>query len=286
MRRVASLAESLDAFRREHPIQSVTSGDVLCRYRAARSGRRAVLLLPGAVGDGEAYFLLAPLLRRTHRLIAVSYPNCPDAEAVLVALASVADHEGADSVDLVGGSFGGLVAQAFLRRFPTRVGRVVLSATGPVRPARAETNEKWARRIGALPVGISRGLLRTIVRLSLRKVTEEKSFWREFYFGAIGRLTAEELRNRYRLSAAIDRLGPVTTAGLQGWNGSVLILRGESDRIAHAAARDALETAFPGAAIHTFPGAGHAIAAQHAQEWARVTAAFLAGAMALESRHG
>jgi nucleotide-binding universal stress UspA family protein len=95
---VASLAESLDAFRHERPLRSVSIGGVLCRYRAAGAGTRGLLLLPGAAGDGEAYFLLEPLLRHSHRLIAISYPNSPDAEAVLDALAALAEHEGVAQV--------------------------------------------------------------------------------------------------------------------------------------------------------------------------------------------
>jgi pimeloyl-ACP methyl ester carboxylesterase len=164
---VASLAESLDAFRREHPLRSVSIGGVLCRYRAAGAGTRGLLLLPGAVGDGEAYFLLEPLLRHSHRLIAISYPNSPDAEAVLDALAALAEHEGVAQVDLVGGSFAGPVAQAFLRRFPARAGRVVLSATGPARLSRSEASEKWARRIGALPGDLLDDMTQGTLRVNL-----------------------------------------------------------------------------------------------------------------------
>src|SRR4029079_14003383 len=101
------------------------------RYRVAGAATQGLLLLPGAVGDGEAYFSLAPLLSDTHRLIAVAYPRVDSLTRLVDGLRDVLDREGVGSTDIVGGSFGGLVAQAFLRRFPQRTRRVVLSASGP-----------------------------------------------------------------------------------------------------------------------------------------------------------
>jgi len=55
-----------------------------------------------------------------------------------------------------------------------------------------------------------------------------------------------------------------------------LILEGDADRIAHGDARDSLKSLYPGARVHTFPGAGHSISAERRQEWAAAIAAFLA----------
>jgi pimeloyl-ACP methyl ester carboxylesterase len=168
-----------------------------------------------------------------------------------------------------------MVAQAFLRRFPERTRRVVLSATGPARVSRAAANEKWSRIVGRLPPAVTRGLLRAIVRASLRAVTVDRRFWRDFYFRAIAELSRSELVARYRLSADLDRHGPPSPAGLQGWAGEILIIEGDADRIAHGTVRDSLKVIFPGARVHTFAGAGHAISAERADEWAAVIAAFL-----------
>jgi pimeloyl-ACP methyl ester carboxylesterase len=151
----------------------------------------------------------------------------------------------------------------------------VLSATGPAKPERAASNEKFARVLGRLPLGLTRALLRAIVRASLRPVTDDRPFWRAFYFGAIAALSREELVMRYALSSDVDRHGPPSPAGRQEWNGSVLILEGDADAIAHAGARDNLKSLYPGARVRTFPGAGHAISAERRHEWAAAIAEFL-----------
>jgi pimeloyl-ACP methyl ester carboxylesterase len=268
-------AAAFETFQRAAPVRRLHHEGVEWRYRVAGSGPQGLLLLPGAVGDGDAYFTLAPLLSVSHTLIAIAYPPVTSLTALLDGLRIVLDREGVGSTDLLGGSFGGMVAQAFLRRFPERTRRVVLSATGPARVSRAAANEKWSRMVGRLPLAVTRGLLRAIVRVSLRAVTVDRRFWRDFYFRAIAELSRPELIARYRLSADIDRHGPPSLAGLQEWAGETLILEGGADQIAHGTARDSLRVIFPGAQVHTFAGAGHAISAQRADEWSATIAAFL-----------
>jgi pimeloyl-ACP methyl ester carboxylesterase len=186
------------------------------------------------------------------------------------------DHEGLASTDAVGGSFGGLVAQAFLSRFPQRTRRVVLSATGAARIARAGSNQRASRIVGRLPIGLTRALLRTIVRLALKKVTSDRRFWRRFYFRAIAAAARRDLVARYALSADIDRHGPPSSAVLNGWPGQMLIIEGDADRIARGVARDSLKALYPGARVQTFGGAGHAVSAERRQEWAAAIDDFLA----------
>ena len=268
-------SEALDAFRASAPVQRLQHGGVQWQYRVAGTGSQGLLLLPGAVGDGDAYFTLAPLLSSSHRLIAIAYPQIESLTALLDGLRYILDRERIDSTDIVGGSFGGMIAQAFLRRFPQRTRRVVLSATGPAKPERAVSHQKWARLMGALPIGVTRTVLRLIVRLSLMPVTVDRAFWRDFYFEAIGALSREALVARYALSADVDRHGPLSPAGLQEWTGGVLVLEGDADRIARAGARASLRSLFSGARVHTFPGAGHAISAERRHEWAATIVNFL-----------
>ena len=275
-------SEALDAFRASAPVQRLQHGGVEWQYRLVGSGAQGLLLLPGAVGDGDAYFTLAPL-SSSHRLIAIAYPQIESLTALLDGLRYILDRERIDSTDIVGGSFGGMIAQAFLRRFPQRTRRIVLSATGPAKPERAVSNQKWARLMGALPIGVTHVLLRLIVRVSLMPVTVDRAFWRDFYFQAISALSREELVARYALSADVDRQGPPSPAGLQEWTGAVLVLEGEADKIARVGARDSLRSLFSGARVHTFPGAGHAISAERRHEWAAIVATFVTGSDTLQS---
>ena len=51
-----TLEEQLNAFRASAPIHSLRHDGVEWTYRATGNGTQALLLLPGAVGSGEAFF--------------------------------------------------------------------------------------------------------------------------------------------------------------------------------------------------------------------------------------
>ena len=250
-----SLADDLRRFLDDSQSRELAHAGARFRYRVLGTGPLGLLLLPGAVGDGESYFALAGLAA-SHRLVAIAYPHVGDLDTLVDGLAAILDREGLATTDVAGGSFGGLVAQAFLRRFPARTRRVVLSVTGPADPARAASNEKWARRLGRWPLAVTRALLRAIVRVTLKRVPapEDRAFWRGFYGDAIARTTKTDVRTRYELSAALDRAGPPSPADLAAWQGTMLILEGDADKIAGAKAREALKAIYPGARVHTFAG--------------------------------
>jgi hypothetical protein len=81
-----TLHDEFEAFCREHPVRTLVRDGVECRYRTAGERSRGLLLLPGAVGDGEAYFALAPLVERTHRLVTIAYPAVTTVAALLDAI--------------------------------------------------------------------------------------------------------------------------------------------------------------------------------------------------------
>ena len=119
----------------------VDAGGVLIYYASFGQGRPLVIL-HGGPGSSHDYFLpyLLPLARN-HRLVFIDERGCgrserlrspegytldamvADVEAVRVAL-------GLGQVDLMGHSFGGILAQAVAVRYPQSVRRLILASTG------------------------------------------------------------------------------------------------------------------------------------------------------------
>jgi 2-hydroxy-6-oxonona-2,4-dienedioate hydrolase len=210
--------------------------------------------------------------------VAIEYPAVERLDDAVRGLATVLDAERIGTADVVGGSFGGLLAQALIRAIPHRVRRVVLSATGPADPARR--NDRWARLFARVPMALTRGLLRVIVRASLARVGDEAPFWREFYNRAVRDVTRDDIHARYALSADIDRLGPPTPEELARWHGAVLIVEGDHDPVASARTRAALRAIFPTARVRTIAGGGHAVSMERPLEWAGAVRDFVVGAEA------
>jgi pimeloyl-ACP methyl ester carboxylesterase len=188
------------AFLAGHPTRSFDLGGVRWTYRPAGSGAEGLVLLPGAAGGGEAYFLLAGELSERFRIVMIEYPPVSGLDEILRGLAEILGREGIERTALLGGSFGGMLAQAFLLRFPDRASRVVLSATAPPSAERAPRNERWLRRVRWIPMGLFRGLMRLLIRKLTRGVTIGRAFWRRFYLQAVATWSREHIESQYRVS--------------------------------------------------------------------------------------
>lgn len=274
---MTQITRDFEQFCLQHPTRTFEHEGLTWRYRVAGNGTQGLLLFPGAVGDGDVYFALVPRLVEIHRVVSFAYPDAITITQLVAGIRAVVTHEGLASVDVIGGSFGGLVAQSLLQSAPTLLRRVVLSATGAAKRARARTNARAASVVGVMPLAVTRALLKWIVRLTTRKVTVDRQFWRDVYFEAIAKTPKSSLRCRYLLGSDFDLHGPISADDVRAWTGEMLILNGGEDAIAHSSAQDGLTAIYPRARRHTFVGAGHGIALERPVEWAEVVSNFLTG---------
>lgn len=246
-------------------------------YRATgERGRRLLVVLPGLVGPADAVASLAVALGPSWRVCAVTYPRVTSIDALVTWLERLRAQEGDGRASVYGGSFGGLIAQAWLRAHPEAIDDVVLSGTGPPEPARATRNARAMRWMRRLPMPLWRGLLRLAVRLSTTRASD-RAYWRRFYGDAIDALTWPDLESRYRIAIGVDGGGVPSADVLRHWNGRMLVLEGSRDRVAHGRVRAALRATYQKAMFHTFDGAGHAPALERPEEWLRVVCAFYRG---------
>jgi pimeloyl-ACP methyl ester carboxylesterase len=253
------------------PRKTLRSGSLDWSYRVAGTGGEGVLLLPGAIGSGEVYFPLLGHLAGELRLVAIDYPVVPSLDEMLSGLAAILDAEGIERVALVGSSFGGMVAQSFLARFPARTTRVVLAATGPPDPERAARNEKWLARARYVPMPLFRFLMKLLVRKMMKRVERDRELWTRFYLEAVDGWRRERLLSQYRLAIEFDRDVRAPADG----PGEMLLLEGSEDAVATKKSRDALKAAYPRARVHTFDGAGHGLSLERPEEWSRAVTLFL-----------
>jgi pimeloyl-ACP methyl ester carboxylesterase len=273
---MSDLGARLDEFLREHPKRSAAFGSTEGSYRPSGRGPEGLIVLPGALGGAEA--IAPPLLSelaQDYRLLFVEYPAVSDLDDVLTGLSDMLSREGIAGTALLGGSFGGLVAQAFLLWFPERTTRVVLSGTGPPDPRRASRNERWLPLLRLLPMGGVRSLLRLGVRKLLKRVSRDRELWDRIYSQAIDGLTRERLLALYRVAIDFDRRCSGRTTLLGSWSGEMLLIEGSEDRLAGKRSREALEAAYPRARTVTLHGASHAMALERPEEWRDAVLGFL-----------
>ena len=245
-----SLEERYQRFLREVPSGSTTYDGVTWQWYDQGQGPLALVILPGAVGSTDVFFVLFQELQPDIRVIGLDLPFIEDAATAATQMETLLASRGVEQAIFLGASFSGLFVQAFARRHPNRTRALILSHTGALDPSRVEKQRANSRLVPRIPLPILRGLLRLVVRLLLRK-TEGKRFWTARYDGALAAITKQSLVSRYLLEASIEELGG------PAWTGDVLIIHSGNDAIAKPEQQARLRQQYPGAQWVEFSGAGH-----------------------------
>ena len=248
--RIDALANRYTAFRREVPGRHQTIGGVTWHWWEMGTGPLALVILPGAVGGADLFFVLIQQISPQLRVLGIDLPFMEDAGAAMDQMDHLLASRGVEQAILLGASFSGLFVQAYARRCPRRTRALILSHTGALDPARAARQRVYARRAGRVPMPLLRGLLRLVVRLLLRRVPDRR-FWRERYDEVLAALNRDDLASRYRLEASIEE-----QAGAL-WTGPVLVIHSDNDAVAKPAERERLAAGYPGAQWVEFKGGGH-----------------------------
>jgi pimeloyl-ACP methyl ester carboxylesterase len=263
-------------FRAAHPVKHVTVAGASWEYIACGHGAETLLILPGLLGIGEMSFHHILTFESEYRVIAPTYPFAVTTVAQLMeGIAGILHAEGIDRAHVLGGSYGGIVAQCFVRQYPSKVSRLILSHTGGPKPERAETNKRFIRVLRFLPMGVLRAMLRLATRKSLKDAPKQRAFWEAYSEEMIRRVSKADLIARYQIAVDFDATSRFTPEDLANWPGRILILEGDNDPIAEAPAREALKAFHPQARVHTFRGTGHVASIAKLDEYVSVIKRFL-----------
>lgn len=262
-----ALEQELAEFRAAHPARRLTYRGNHWRYYAAGQGGAVVLLLGGALGRAEFAFQQIRLLATHFRVLAPDYPPVASLAELADGLLSLLDTEHVTAAHVVGGSFGGLLAQVLVRRAPQRVASLVLSHTG----APDGRRRRAASVVALLPAPLLRAALRA--RLG-RTLAAADPFWRRYFERAVDGLSRADILSRVRLQAEFGAEAGYRPEDLTGWPGRVLVVDAADDPLFPPAARQRLRALYPSAQVHQFRGTGHAAALLRPGEYASVLTRF------------
>src|SRR5690242_4686661 len=99
------------------------------RWFESGDGPDAVVLLPGAVGGADIFFIVFKRFAASRRVLAVDVPYADEAATVLSGLDALLESRGVSRAVFLGASFSGLLVQVFARQFPRRTRALILSHT-------------------------------------------------------------------------------------------------------------------------------------------------------------
>lgn len=118
-------------YAKTHPLQTFEDeGGTRWAYRDnCRTDAPALVLLPGALGNGDTAWRIAQAFDDACRVITVTYPGGVAPDVLARGLQGLLRALGTGAVSLWGSSYGAWWAQAFAHRFPQQVARLWLANT-------------------------------------------------------------------------------------------------------------------------------------------------------------
>lgn len=248
----ASQAEGYAACCAAHPTRRLRLGEQRWEYIDAGLGGPPLVMLPGGFGVPATSFEYILALAPQRRVVAVGYPPAVATIGALCdGLAVLLDALDVGAAWLLGGSASGLVAQAFVRRYPQRVVGLILAQSGAPRPARATISRACAELLAHLPMPLLFGLLRLAIRADMRGDTAGRRFWRGHFADVLTQQSRAALVNRFRLAADFDANYRLTPDDLRGWSGHLALIESAGDGLIGAGERAALRALYPTAETYT-----------------------------------
>ncbi len=192
-----------------------------------------VLWLTGGLRRAALGFAFLERLAERHTVIAPDYPPVRTMEQFTIAFDSILRAERVGTFDLVGQSYGGMLAQAYLAHRPVDVHRLILSSAGPADYGRAwlpaeELLIALARVLPerALKRLLAAGLLKLVRRLPQHERTEVAQVITAIVHEELSRA---DVVSHFAVVADLIRTQVVNPAAFQRWNGRAVVLSAEND---------------------------------------------------------
>jgi pimeloyl-ACP methyl ester carboxylesterase len=277
----AEQVRRLKEFRHLHPYKHLRVGEEQWQYISCGQGKRTLLLLPGALSVGESTFPLITDFENENRIIAPSYTLSLTMAGLCEGIVSILDAEAVDKVHVYGGSYGGLVAQYFVRQYPDRVPSLILSHTFILTQKYAKPAWIAGKLFPAFPQSVFVPLLRAridkMLLSTLRAANHpEAEFWRAYLNEAIASdLLKEVFIHQNKCLLDLAHQPQFTHNDLNEWRGKILIIESDDDPAIPAGARTLLRSTYPRAEVHTFEDAGHASSILRREEVVSIIRTFL-----------
>jgi pimeloyl-ACP methyl ester carboxylesterase len=264
--------ERLRAFRASHPSHTTRVQSVAWEYLTGGSGAETVLLLVGGLRVADAGFRAMLELERDFRVIAPTYPRVETLAALGDGLAGVLNAEGIDHAHVLAGSFGGMVAQCFVRQHPARVKTLILSNTAVLDETAAARYQTELEMLAPLPNELVRVGAKERFYQMVAPLEAESAFWRAYLDELFSvRLDKADLLSTYR--CLLDFANHYTLPPIS--QPPTLIIESEDDATFGKAQRDAVKALYPKAALHSFQNAGHSAATTQRETYFRVVREFI-----------
>jgi len=275
--------ERLKRFRSEHPYKHLTVDGATWEYISCGQGKEALLLLTGGTGIGEAMgFVFAPLEAK-YQMVSPTYPPVTTMGELADGIVRILETEGIDRINILGQSFGGILAQVIIHKYPDKVSKLILSHTTTTSPPVDQTIkfkslkkiEKKEKVLSFLPFGIFSLIAKWKISKLISTDMEEKEFWDAYFHEMLSNMNKEALASLSKCMIDFGQNYIFSRDDLENWPGKILILESDDDLFFNPSERKALKELYPQARVHTFHGTGHLTLIVNREEFLSIIRNFL-----------
>lgn len=209
---------------------TVASGRSTWRYYRLGTGP-VIVWLTGGLRRAALAFALLEDLSSDHTVVTLDYPPMRTVDEFVDALDAIRAAERVDRCVLVGQSYGGLLAQAYVAARPEVVTQLVLSGSGPADYGRGWLPVEYLF-IGLVRVLPVRWVRRLLMRAVLRVVTAPEAdlaSWQDALRHTVDGLGRPDIVSHFAVPADVMRRRLITPAAFRTWEGRAAMLVARND---------------------------------------------------------
>lgn len=260
-----NLKQDFLLFKKEHSLKKLEYLNKKWTYYSCGKGKDTIIILPGGLETGEASFFYINNLERRHKIISPIYPAVNTITELVEGINKIIEAEGAENITLFGVSFGGVLAQCFMKKYSNKVQKLILAHTSTITidyPKEDLKNmitllEKNMKLIKPAPVFVLRSMLNKKYRkLSQRKAGEEE-LWNEYFDEVVKEYKKEDIISSMQIILDFITNNKFEYGFLNKWKGKILILEADDDIAFSKKQKEFLKLLYKGAKVHTDHGLGH-----------------------------
>jgi len=261
--------DGLNQFRETYPPKSAVGWTY---HVLGAADKPPLLWLVGGIKVADVSYDKLMQMADEFHIITPNYPPLTTMSALADGLASLLDAENIPNAHVLGGSFGGMLAQEFIARHPHRVQRIVLSTTTAPNPKLAQSYHKQARSVRFVPAW----LMRRIAAKRMYDIIAPPQAEAEFYRAYLNELYMERLNKADILSTYQAMVDFHLRDAVPQWAGDdMLIIASADDHTFGANAHEALAARYPHARLHLFSAAGHSPSSTQSEQFFQLVRDFL-----------
>lgn len=267
--------ERFKAFHARHPAEHATIDGVEWTYVDAGAGGETLLLLTGALGVSDMGWDQITHFAQRYRVIAPDYAPLKSMDDLVDGIAGILAHEGIERAHVIGGSYGGFVAQIFVRRHPETTASLVLSHTLPPDAASGQMIQATMSYLSLIPMFLLRRMVGNRLRALLPERTPDTALTHAIFDEVVRhRMSKEDLLSSYWRLVDFNQ-AEFEPDDLADWPGQILLVMSDDDPSIPEPVREALRATYPEAEEHLFHGTGHAAATLRPDEYRSVIERFI-----------